>query len=146
MYAKSTRRTWPIAYGRRRERAQEGSLRAAWALFLGLGVPFGLMAVLTVLARAGIFVDLFRPLWQPWPPDVLKPFVGLAGFAGTLAYLAYRAGHRSGYRAGSVAGVAAARNEAEGRYQPQEGGVPATDPPVPAPPPPPAPTDSPTSL
>ena len=63
--------------------------RSAWALFLLVGVPLGLMAALGALARARIYVDLLRPLWQPWPPDSVKLLIGLAGFSATLAYLAY---------------------------------------------------------
>ena len=71
--------------------------RAAWALFLLVGVPLALMAALGVLARAGIYVDPLRPLWQPWPPDSVKLLLGLMGFGATLAYLAHvliRSGRR----------------------------------------------------
>lgn len=109
--------SWPIVYGHRRFRARDRRVGGAWALFLGLGVPFALMAVLTMLARMGIYVDLFRPLWLPWPPDPLKPFLGVAGFAATLAYLAYRLGHRSGFKAGARAEMASTRNRIEGRSE-----------------------------
>lgn len=98
MDGKSARRTWPIVYGRRRHPMPYPGVRLAWGLFLGLGLPFALMSILTVLARTGIYIDLLRPLWQPWPPELLKPFLGLAVFALTLAYLAYRVGLRSGVR------------------------------------------------
>ncbi len=138
-------RTVPIRRRKRRTPSPEGGARLAWALFLLMGVPFGLMTGLTVLARMGIYVDLFRPLWAPWPPDLLKPFLGLAVFAATLAYLAYRLGRRKGYRTGNVAGAAATRTWYEARQ-------PARDPgdavfttgtaETPAPPPPP-PADQP---
>ncbi|HII40112.1 MAG TPA: hypothetical protein HA326_02725 [Thermoplasmata archaeon] len=95
------RRTWPIVYERRMRTSHGAGTGVAWALFLGLGLPFALMTGLTVLARGGIYVELFRPLWQPWPPDLLKPFLGLAVFAATLAYLAYRVGQRRGLRVGA---------------------------------------------
>ena len=108
-HAQSTKHTWPIVYGHRTRRAPGGGTGLAWALFLGLGFPFGLMAVLTVLAGGGFYVDLFRPLWQPWPPDLLKPILGVAVFVGTLAYLAYRSGWRSGFRTAAHARAPAAR-------------------------------------
>lgn len=140
MNARSVRRTWPIVYGQRTRTAPEPGVGLAWALFLFLGVPFGLMTVLTILARGGIYVDLFRPLWQPWPPDLLKPLLGVAVFAATLAYLTYRRGHRAGYRAGSFAALVSARKTAEGASR---GTDPASavstvtpqSPPVPPPPP-----------
>ena len=94
--------------------AHERALRWAWALFLVFGVPFLLMAVLTTLAMARIYVEPFRALWQPFPPEALKPLLGVATFAATLGYLAYRAGRNRGFRFGHVAGMAAARNVAEG--------------------------------
>ena len=136
--AKVFRRTWPIVYGRRTEPARGGRVGLAWALFLLLGLPFVLMTVLTVLARAGVYVDIFRPLWQPWPPDLLKPFLGVAVFATTLAYLAYRIGHRAGFRAGTGVGMASVRKSAEVPTRANETAAPAADvqaPPVPPPPP-----------
>ena len=133
MAATETRRvraSWPIAYERRTRRSPGSGTGVAWALFLGAGVPFLLMTVLTVLARAGIYVDLLRPLWQPWPPDLLKPFLGVAVFAATLAFLAYRIGRRRGFRAGSGAGLIAGRSEAVARF------VPSAAAPLPPPPPP----------
>lgn len=108
-HAQTTRRTWPIVYGRRTRHAPGGGTGLAWALFLALGLPFALMSVLTVLAHGGIYVDLLRPLWQPWPPDLLKPLLGVAVFAATLAYLAYRSGWRSGFRTAAFARPADAR-------------------------------------
>lgn len=136
MYAKSVRRSWPIVYGRRRHPAPYPGVRLAWALFLGLGVPFVLMALLTVLARAGFYIDLLRPLWQPWPPDLLKPFVGLAVFAVTLAYLAYRVGLRSGFRSRSVARAASESGFATDRSGTAETGYARSYAGVPPPPPP----------
>lgn len=108
------RGTWPIVYGHRRRHAPDPGVRLAWSLFLGLGLPFALMAVLTSLARVGIYVELFRPLWVPWPPDLLKPFLGAAVFAASLAYLAYRIGHRTGFQRGAGLAKAAARNRVSG--------------------------------
>ena len=110
---RTVHRTWPIVYGHRRHAAPSVDARLAWALFLGLGVPLALMGTLTSLARAGIYFEPFRTLWQPWPPDLVKGFLGIAGFAATLAYLAHRLGWRSGLRAGTAAGLAAAWNEAD---------------------------------
>ena len=117
-------RTVPIYRRRRTAPAAVGAPRLAWALFLLLGLPFGLMAILSVLARGGIYVDLFRPFWQPWPPDLLKPFLGLTVFVATLAYLTYRLGRRTGYRTGTVAGIASERRWTEEHHAPP--------PPVPA--------------
>ncbi len=90
-------------------------LNVAWALFLLLGVPFGIMAILEYLATTGMYVDAIRPLWQPWPPDIVKSFLGIAAFAATLAHLTYRHGRDKGYHSGAMAGAAAARNIVEGR-------------------------------
>ncbi len=102
----------------RAAQAQERALRWAWALFVVFGIPFLLMAVLTTLAMAGIYVQAFEPFWQPFPPDTLKPFLGIATFAATLGYLAYRIGRARGFRTGHVAGMVAARNVAESRTPP----------------------------
>ncbi len=131
-------RSWPIVYGHRRNRPQGHGTGVAWALFLLGGVPCILMAALSVLARAGIYVDFLRPLWQPWPPDLLKPFLGIAGFAATLAYLTYRVGHRSGFRRGEGAGYASARIWVEAQARAHER---ATTMALPAPPTPPPPPD-----
>ncbi len=109
---------------RRERRTTEPAVRVAWALFLAVGVPLLLMAVLTVLAEARIYVEPLRPLWVPWPPDVLKPFLGIGAFAATLGYLAFRVGRSRGYRSGELAGLAVARNLAEGWKPPGERGVP----------------------
>ncbi|HYM40248.1 MAG TPA: hypothetical protein VEY12_08930 [Thermoplasmata archaeon] len=122
-----------LALGHPRVSSAEGDPRLAWVLFLLLGLPFALMGILTILARAGFYVDLFRPLWQPWPPEILKPFIGVAGFVGTLAYLAYRIGRRTGFRSGTVAGIVAVRNEAERRTRAEEAQIPPPPPDEPAP-------------
>ncbi len=139
MASAETRRarvTFPIAYERKVRVNQGTGTRVAWALFLFVGVPFAVMTVLTFLARMGIYVDLFRPLWQPWPPDLLKPFLGLAVFAATLAYLTYRVGHRRGFRVGAGVNLLATRTWAEERLVPQ--GLATQSPPTQVPPPPPA--------
>ena len=130
------RRAWPIAYGRRTRTSPGAGTGIAWALFLSLGLPFALMTVLTVLARSGFYVELLRPLWQPWPPDLLKPFLGVAVFAATLAYLTYRVGPRRGFRVGSRVGRASTRNWVEVHTpQPEPAKLPST--PLEIPPPPP---------
>ena len=96
--------------------AQRGRApRLPWILFLVIGVPFGLMAALGPLAAAGIYIEPLRPFWQPWPPDVAKPFIGAAGFIATLAYLVYKIGRMAGFQRGTVAVTAAFRNLLEGR-------------------------------
>lgn len=120
-----------------RIRTPEGTPWFAWAVFLVLGIPLALMALLTLAARSGVYVDLLRPLWVPWPPDFLKPVVGFAGFAATLGYLAFRLGERSGFRSGTLAGIAQGRNWAEGRYAASGPPPETTDATAPPPPPPP---------
>lgn len=121
--------TWPIIYGPRPVAAPEPTPRLAWALFVLLGLPFGLMTVLVVLADAGITVPLFGVLWMPFPPEVVKPFIGLGIFAATLAYLTYRIGHRTGFHAGTGVGLAAARNYAESHAAPAAAQEPEAPPP-----------------
>jgi hypothetical protein len=106
----------------------------AWILFLAVGIPAALLVVLAPLTMAGIYIDFLRPLWRPWPPDVMKPFIGIAVFVATLSYLAFRSGRLAGIRSGTLAALAALRNVLDRRSSaplPQE---PA--PPEPAPPPP----------
>jgi len=113
----------------KRKPPEEQAPWLAWVLFLLLGLPFLVMAALTFLAAARIYVEPLRMLWQPWPPDVLKPFIGIAAFAATVAYLAYLIGRSRGFRSGSLAGLAAGRNLAEGWKPPSER---ASQPPPPA--------------
>ena len=97
-HAQSTKHTWPIVYGHRTRRAPGGGTGLAWALFLGLGFPFGLMAVLTVLAGGGVYVGLFPPLLQPRAPDLLQPIPGVAVFVRTPPYLPHPSGWRPRFR------------------------------------------------
>ncbi len=118
-----------------RRLASDRSLRVAWGLFLALGIPLGLIAVLAPLTAAGIYLEPLRPFWRPWPPDILKPVIGVGGFVVTLAYLCYRLGRHAGYRWGTAAAVAMARNIAKGRPAgPAAGGPPDRAPRVPTPP------------
>src|SRR3989449_1686208 len=98
-----------------RKAPSEQNLRLAWGLFLLIGVPLGLLAALAPLTAAGIYIEPLRQFWRPWPPDILKPVIGVAGFAASLGYLCYRLGRHAGYRWGTAASVAMARNIAEGR-------------------------------
>lgn len=108
-HVRTSARSWPIVYRRHARSSRSSGTAGAWALFLIVGIPFFLMTVLTTLARTGLYVDLFRPLWAPWPPDALKPFIGLAGFVATLGYLAYRKGHARGFRMGLGVGLSSMR-------------------------------------
>ncbi|HYY47943.1 MAG TPA: hypothetical protein VFA17_04595 [Thermoplasmata archaeon] len=111
------------------KKATQGrGLGRAWILFLAMGLPAALLAALGPLTMAGIYIEPLRPLWRPWPPDVFKPFIGIAVFAATLAYLAFRSGRLVGLRTGTVAALAALRNVLE-RRAPM-----VMDPPPPAPP------------
>jgi hypothetical protein len=106
----------------------------AWILFVAFGIPAALLVVLAPLTMAGIYIDFLRPLWRPWPPDVLKPFIGIAVFVATLSYLAFRSGRLAGIRSGTLAALAALRNVLERRTA-----APLSEPahlPEPAPPPP----------
>jgi len=69
---------------------------------------------------------VLRPLWRPWPSDPLKSFLGIAGFAMTLAYLSYRKGRERGYKSGTVTAVATFRNIAEGRDEASPGSSPGS--------------------
>ena len=104
-------RTWARITQAKKPRANA----VAWALFLLIGLPLGLIAALNLLAGTGIYVDPLREFWRPWPSDTMKSFIGIAAFAATLAYLTYREGRQSGYKSGNVAATATARNVAEGR-------------------------------
>ena len=72
-----------------RKAPSEQNLRLAWGLFLLIGVPLGLLAALAPLTAAGIYIEPLRQFWRPWPPDILKPVIGVAGLVATLAYLCY---------------------------------------------------------
>jgi hypothetical protein len=125
--------------GKKREH-HEISLRLAWGLFLGIGLPLGVMAALGPLAYAGIYVEPLRQFWRPWPPDLLKSFLGVAGFAATLGYLAHRLGRSVGFQRGKLVATVAARNVAEGRIPAPEPEKPPVvslalvNPPLPPPP------------
>ena len=101
------------------------------------------MTILNVLANFGIYVHVFSPLWQPWPPEVLKPFIGVAVFAGTLAFLAYRTGHRRGFRTGVGVGLSATRPLPEDPSVAEALEPPAEEPAPTPPPPPPESVDEP---
>ncbi len=137
-HAKATRRIFPIVYRRPTAGKTGGGTALAWILFIALGLPFLLMTVLVVLAPGGVYLSLLAPLWQPWPPDVYKPFLGLAIFGATLAYLAFSAGHRRGFTLGVGVGLSAMRASAE-----SEAASHATSRPEEVPPPPPPPLEEP---
>jgi hypothetical protein len=107
----------------------------AWILFLAIGIPAALLIVLAPLTMAGIYIDVLRPLWRPWPPDVMKPFIGIAVFVATLSYLAFRSGRLAGIRSGTLAALAALRNVLELRSSASSASN-ASPPEEPAPPPP----------
>ena len=109
-------------------------LTLPWILFLVIGLPLGLMAVLGPLAYAGIYVEHLRQLWRPWPPDIAKSIGAVAGFVATLAYLVYRKGRIAGYHSGTVAATASLRNMAE-RRGPETGQDFVPPPPTEVPPP-----------
>lgn len=119
-----------------------GGLTLGWILFLLVGIPFGFMAALGPLAYAGIYIGPLQGLWQPWPPDVVKPFIGVGIFVATLAYLIFRMGQTDGFHWGTVTATAAARNMAlsQGMTSDQvaQAMTVTMDPPAPALPPPPS--------
>lgn len=113
-----------------RNKAQGGkSATLPWVLFLLMGIPLGLMAALVPLGMAGTYIEPLRPLWRPWPSDLVKALIGAAIFCATLAFLAHRSGRLSGFHSGEVATHVALRNLAEGR------GAAAVQESVPPPPP-----------
>ena len=122
-------RSW-LRYARDKKPSRGRGLKAAWALFIVLGIPLGLLAILGPLAYAGYYFEPLRQFWRPWPPDYLKAIIGIAGFAAVAAHLCYRSGRDHGYRSGKQAGKAAARNAVEQSAPVQE------DLPVPLPEPP----------
>jgi hypothetical protein len=105
-------RSW-LRYARDKKPSMGRGLKAAWALFIILGIPLGLLAILGPLAYAGYYFEPLRQFWRPWPPDYMKAIIGIAGFAAVAAHLCYRSGRDHGYRSGKVAGKAAARNAAD---------------------------------
>ena len=105
-------RSW-LRYARDKKPSRGRGLKAAWALFIILGIPLGLLAILGPLAAAGYYFEPLRQFWRPWPPDYQKAIIGIAGFSAVVAHLFYRSGRDHGYRSGKVAGKAAARNASE---------------------------------
>src|SRR5437879_8013101 len=101
-------KSW-LRYARDKKPSMGRGLKAAWALFILLGIPLGLLAFLGPLAAAGYYFEPLRQFWRPWPPDYQKALIGIAGFAALAAHLFYRSGRDHGYRSGKVAGKAAAR-------------------------------------
>src|SRR5437762_4507081 len=81
-------RAW-LRYARAKKPAKSRALKASWAVFIVLGIPLGLMAILGPLTYAGYYVE-------------------------TLGILLYRHGREAGYHHGKTAGKAVARNIAEG--------------------------------
>jgi len=106
-------RAW-LRYARDKKPAKGRALRAASAVFVFLGIPLGIMAVLGPLAYAGIYVEPLKQFWRPWPPDYIKGLLAVGGFAGAVALLLYMQGRERGYQRGKAAGKANARNVAEG--------------------------------
>ena len=106
-------RAW-LRYARAKKPAKSRALKAAWTVFIILGIPLGLMAILGPLAYAGYYIEPLKQFWRPWPPDYVKGLLAVAGFAITLGILLYSHGKESGYQHGKTAGKAVARNIAEG--------------------------------
>ena len=106
-------RAW-LRYARAKKPAKSRALKAAWTVFIILGIPLGLMAILGPLAYAGYYIEPLKQFWRPWPPDYVKGLLAVAGFAITLGILLYSHGKESGYQRGKTAGKAVARNIAEG--------------------------------
>ena len=102
-------RSW-MRYARDKKPSMSRGLKAAWALFIVVGLPLGIAAVLGYLAYAGIYVEWFRQFWRPWPSELVKSLLAIAGFAAILGNLFYRSGRERGFRSGKMAGKAAARN------------------------------------
>jgi len=106
-------RAW-LRYARAKKPAKSRSLKASWAVFIVLGIPLGLMAILGPLAYAGYYIEPLKQFWRPWPPDYVKGILAVSGFAVTLGILLYSHGREAGYQHGKTAGKAVARNIAEG--------------------------------
>jgi len=137
-------RAW-LRYAKERKKPAKGrSLKIAWSIFIVIGLPLGLLAILGPLAYSGIYIEPLRQFWRPWPSDLVKALLGVAGFAATAAYLTFQSGRDKGYHSGRVAGKADARNLAEGL-----GTLPvqlATVEPTPALPEPPVPPPQPPAM
>src|SRR5438552_8790333 len=106
-------RAW-LRYARDKKPAKGRALRAAWAVFILLGIPAAIMAVLGPLAYAGIYVEPLKQFWRPWPPDYIKGILEGGSFAGVVALLLYMQGRTRGYQRGKAAGKANTRNDTEG--------------------------------
>lgn len=59
-------------------------IRLSIALFVAVGIPAGLMALLAPLSCMGIYFEPVRPLWNPMFGDLGKFLIGIAGFLVTL--------------------------------------------------------------
>src|SRR5256885_2747946 len=79
----------PAGNATERKTPSNRSLRLAWGLFLAIGAPLALIAVLQPRSVVRLHIEPLRPFWRPWPPDILKPVIGVAGLVATLAYLCY---------------------------------------------------------
>jgi len=101
-------RAW-LRYARAKKPAKSRSLKASWAVFIVLGIPLGLMAILGPLAYAGYYIEPLKQFWRPWPPDYVKGILAVSGFAITLGILLYSHGREAGYQHGKTAGKAVAR-------------------------------------
>src|SRR2546430_5544844 len=106
-------RAW-LRYARAKKPAKSRSLRASWAVFILLGIPLGIMAVLGPLAYAGHYIEPLKQFWRPWPPDYVKGLLAVTRFAVPLRVPLYSHGREAGYQRGKTAGKAVARNIAEG--------------------------------
>src|SRR5437016_9704700 len=76
-------RAW-LRYARAKKPAKSRSLKASWAVFIVLGIPLGLMAILGPLAYAGYYIEPLKQFGRPWPPGYVKRIRALIGFAVTL--------------------------------------------------------------
>src|SRR5947208_16662724 len=102
-------RAW-LRYARAKKPAKSRSLKASWAVFIVLGIPLGLMAILGPLAYAGYYIEPLKQFWRPWPPDYVKGILAVSGFAVTLGILLYSHGREAGYHRGKRAGKDEALN------------------------------------
>ena len=57
-------RAW-LRYARAKKPAKSRSLKASWAVFIVLGIPLGLMAILGPLAYAGYYIEPLKQFWRP---------------------------------------------------------------------------------